>query len=461
MNTTQFSDLDFKADIKNNLLANLESLGYHKMTDIQAKSLPYILKNQDVIAQAKTGSGKTAAFGLGLLSKLKVKEYKIQALVLCPTRELAEQVAQEIRRLARFTHNVKLLTLCGGQAFAPQRDSLAHGAHIIVGTPGRIQDHLNKRTLNLTKIHTLVLDEADRMLDMGFYDDMMNIISYIPKQHQTMLFSATFLDSIVKMSASIQKKPINIHVESLHNDSEIEQRFYEVTPPHLKIDALKMLLAHYQPESSLIFCNTKVQCQEIARQLKGNGTFALAIHGDLEQKERNQVLLRFANKSCSVLVATDVAARGLDIDNIQIVINYDLSPDVHIHRIGRTGRAGKKGTALSLYTTHERHKIELIEKIQNQMCHYDLLDSLEDKGIATPPLMITLCIHAGKKNKMRPGDILGAFTGELGIIGTQVGKINIFDFSSYVALNRKIANKVFKHVQNINIKGRNFKISTL
>lgn len=433
------------------------------MTPIQAKSLPSILKNKDVIAQAKTGSGKTAAFGLGLLCKLKVKNYQVQALVLCPTRELAEQVGQEIRRLARFTQNVKLLSLCGGKPFAPQKDSLAHGAHIIVGTPGRIQDHLGKGSLNLTNVHTLVLDEADRMLDMGFYDDIMNIISYIPNQRQTMLFSATFLDSIVQISPAIQKNPVNIEVESLHSHSEIDQRFYEVKQPLLRNEALVALLAHYQPESTVIFCNTKQQCKEIATQLKENGSYAMAIHGDLEQKERDQVLLRFANKSCSVLVATDVAARGLDIDNIQVVINYELSgnPDVHIHRIGRTGRAGKKGLALSLYTASEQHKIDAIAKFQNQPCRCDVLESLDDNGTPRPPLMITICIHGGKKNKMRPGDILGALTGDIGIVGTQVGKIDIFDFYSYVALDRIIANKVFKQLQNSKIKGRQFKVSKL
>jgi ATP-independent RNA helicase DbpA len=463
MNTNQFSALAFKPEIKNAMLANLKSIGYSNMTPIQAKSLPSILKNQDVIAQAKTGSGKTAAFGLGLLSKLNVKNYQVQALVLCPTRELAEQVGQEIRRLARFTQNIKLLSLCGGKPIAPQKDSLAHGAHIIVGTPGRIQDHLRQSTLNLTNVHTLVLDEADRMLDMGFYDDMMEIISYIPNKCQTMLFSATFPDSIVQMSQAIQTKPVNIQVESLHSHSEIEQRFYKVKQPQLRNEALMALLAHYQPESAVIFCNTKLQCQKIATQLKENGYYAIAIHGNLDQKERDQVLLRFANKSCSILVATDVAARGLDIDDLQVVINYELPGDldIHIHRIGRTGRAGKKGIALSLYMDYEQHKIDAIAEIQNQPCCCDVLESLDDNGTPCPPPMITISIHGGKKNKMRPGDILGALTGEIGIASTQVGKIDIFDFYSYVALDRTIANKVLKHLQNSKIKGRQFKVSKL
>ena len=463
MNTSPFSALAFKPEIKQAMLANLESIGYSNMTPIQAESLPSILKNQDVIAQAKTGSGKTAAFGIGLLSKLNAKNYQVQALVLCPTRELAEQVGQEIRRLARFTQNVKLLSLCGGKPIAPQRDSLAHGAHIIVGTPGRIQDHLRKGSLNLKNAHTLVLDEADRMLDMGFYDDMMDIISYLPNKRQTLLFSATFPDSIVQMSHAIQKQPVNIQVESLHSYSEIEQRFYQVKQPQHRKEAVMTLLAHYQPESTVIFCNTKLQCQEIATQLKKNGYYAIAIHGDLEQKERDQVLLRFANKSCSILVATDVAARGLDINDLQVVINYELpgNQDIHIHRIGRTGRAGKKGLALSLYTASEQHKIEAIAEIQNQPCRCDALESLEDKGTLRPPPMITICIHGGKKNKMRPGDILGALTGEIGMTSTQVGKINIFDFYSYVALDRTIANNVLKHLQNSKIKGRQFKVSKL
>ncbi|MDM8557886.1 ATP-dependent RNA helicase DbpA [Candidatus Parabeggiatoa sp. HSG14] len=462
----QFSTLAFKPEIKKAMLANLNLLGYTDMTPIQAKSLPSILKNQDVIAQAKTGSGKTAAYGIGLLSKLNVKNYhaQVQALVICPTRELAEQVGKEIQRLARFAQNIKLLSLCGGKPFAPQKNSLAYGTHIVVGTPGRIQDHLSKDTLNLENVHSLVLDEADRMLDMGFYNDIINIISNIPKKRQTMLFSATFPGSIVQMSRSIQKRPLNIRVESLHSHNEIEQLFYEIGKSQWDRDkALIALLAHYQPKSTVIFCNTKKQCQEVTMQLKKKGYYAMAIHGDLEQRDRDLVLLRFANKSCSILVATDVAARGLDIDNLQMVINYELpkDPKIHIHRIGRTGRAGKKGSALSLYTASEQQKISAIEKIQNQPCHCDVLNLLDDNGLPSPPSMITVYINGGKKNKMRPGDILGALTGDIGIPGNQVGKINIFDFSSYVALDRKIADKVLKHLKNSKIKGHQFKVRKL
>ena len=458
----QFSALAFKPEIRKAMLANLNSLGYTDMTPIQAQSLPNILKNQDVIAQAKTGSGKTAAYGIGLLSKLNVKNYHVQAMVICPTRELADQVGKEIQRLARFTKNVKLLSLCGGKPFAPKKNSLVYGAHIIVGTPGRIQDHLRKGTLNLENIHSLVLDEADRMLDMGFYDDILNIISDIPKNRQTMLFSATFPYSIVQMSHSIQRNPLNIRVESLHSHSEIEQRFYEIEKSQ-RDEALMALLAHYQPESTVIFCNTKKQCEVVATQLKKKGYYAMAIHGDLEQRERDQVLLRFANKSCSILVATDVAARGLDIDDLQVVINYELprEPEIHIHRIGRTGRAGKKGLALSLYTTSEQRKINAIEQVQNQPCRRDVLDSLNDNASPSLPPMITVCIQGGKKNKMRPGDILGALTGDIGITVNQVGKIDIFDFSSYVALDRTIAHNVLKRLQNTKIKGRQFKVIKL
>ncbi len=455
----QFSALAFKPEIKKAMLANLNSLGYTDMTPIQAQSLPNILKNQDVIAQAKTGSGKTAAYGIGLLSKLNVKNYHVQALVICPTRELADQVGKEIQRLARFTKNVKLLLLCGGKPFVRQKHSLVYGAHIIVGTPGRIQDHLRKGTLNLANIHSLVLDEADRMLDMGFYDDIIKIISDIPKNRQTMLFSATFPDSIVQMSQSIQKKPLNIQVESLHSHSEIEQRFYEIGKSQ-RDEALMALLAHYQPESTAIFCNTKKQCEVVATLLKKNGYYAMAIHGDLEQKVRDQVLLRFANKSCSILVATDVAARGLDIDDLQVVINYELpsEPKIHIHRIGRTGRAGKKGLALSLYTISEQHKLNAIEQVQNQPCSRDVLDSLDDNGPPSLPPMMTVCIEGGKKSKIRPGDILGALTGDIGIVGDKVGKIDIFDFFSYVALDRTIAHNVLKRLPNTKIKGRLFKV---
>mgnify|MGYP002371991875 CR=1 FL=1 len=326
------------------LLDNLKSLDFHAMTPIQAKSLPDILQGRDVIAKAKTGSGKTAAFGLGILSRLEPSRFQVQAVVICPTRELADQVGKDIRKLARTLPNIKLVTLCGGTALGPQIGSLEYGAHIIVGTPGRIQKHLDMDTLRLDRLQTLVLDEADRMLDMGFEEAIRSVIKRMPDQRQTLLFSATYPDSILKMSQSVQRNPIEIMVEAQHRDSDIEQHFFEVSPEQ-KLDTLGKLLRHYQPESTVVFCNTKADCSDVVDFLADQGFSALALHGDLEQKERDLMLVRFANKSASVLVATDVAARGLDIKDLSAVINYEPAwdPEVHVHRVGRTGRANGDG----------------------------------------------------------------------------------------------------------------------
>ncbi|MBW2690320.1 MAG: ATP-dependent RNA helicase DbpA [Deltaproteobacteria bacterium] len=442
------------------LTANLESLNYRQMTPIQEQSLPPILDGLDLIAKAKTGSGKTAAFGIGLITKLNPGSYAPQALVLCPTRELGAQTAGEIRRLARFLPNVKVLTLCGGQPIGPQIGSLEHGADILVGTPGRLIDHLSRRTLSLKQIKTLVLDEADRMLEMGFYDDIKKIIQQIPNQRQTLLFSATYPDRIRQLSADFQKSPVEVRVDELPSGELLEQIFYEVGK-QTKQEALIRLLARYRPSSTVIFCNTKQCCGELAVYLQEKGFSADALHGDLEQKDRDQVLVRFANQSCSILVATDVAARGLDIKDLQTVINYELfpRPDVYIHRVGRTGRAGKKGLALSLYEKREQRKLDAISKFQGKSLECKHIDDLPDNpDVALPPLMMTLRISGGRKQKVRPGDILGALTGEAAIAAESVGKIDIFEFWSYVAVKQDVADKALQRLQEGRIKGKTFKV---
>ncbi len=457
--TTDFSSLPLKPA----MLANLKTLGYREMTPIQAASLPVILKSQDLIAQAKTGSGKTAAFGIGLLSRLNVRHFQVQALVLCPTRELADQVGKEIRRLARFTHNVKVLTLCGGMPLGPQIGSLEHGAHIVVGTPGRIMEHLRKGSLSLSSLKTLVLDEADRMLDMGFLDSINTIIEQAPADRQTLLFSATYSEEIRRISSSVQSNPVEVTVESHHSHSDIEQRFYEVENAQ-RLPVLAKLLSHYQPASTVVFCNTKRLCQEVADDLQQRGFLAQALHGDLEQRARDQVLVRFANRSCSVLVATDVAARGLDIRELEAVINLELSrdPEVHVHRIGRTGRAGQTGLALSLFSGSETYKLQAIEANQPNPLIIDNTNTLKvEEPVVFKAPMVTLCIDGGRKNKVRPGDILGALTGKDGIAGSEVGKIDIFDFCAYVAVKRSVANRALKHLAAGKIKGRSFKVRKL
>jgi ATP-independent RNA helicase DbpA len=458
--SVNFSNIDISAP----LLQSIEALGYSEMTPIQAQSIPFILAGDDIIAKAKTGSGKTVAFGIGLLSKLDVNLYETQALVLCPTRELADQVSKAIRSLARFIPNIKLLTLCGGVPQGHQIASLnQHAPHIVVGTPGRIQDHLKRQSLSLKKLRVLVLDEADRMLDMGFEDQISFVVKQTSKTKQTLLFSATYPDSILEMSAHIQQSPVEITVDETHDDGQIEQLFYKAEELQKPL-AVVALLAKYQPESTVIFCNTKYNCQVIENWLGQQGYSALSLTGDLDQRERDQTLLRFANKSCSVLVATDVAARGLDIKDLSAVIVYDLSPDpeVHVHRAGRTGRAGQKGLVFSLCAESEVERAKVIEAYQKIPIKWDKFNPAKlPKNTTLRPSMVTLVIDGGRKSKIRAADILGALTGEAGLAGSEVGKIDIFDVRTYVAIKRTSANIALSRLQTGKIKGRKLRVRAL
>ena len=455
-NTTDFSKLKLNAD----LLRNIESLNYKEMTPIQAQSLPHILDGKDVIGQGKTGSGKTAAFGLGILSKLNIKDRRVQSLVLCPTRELAEQVSVAIRQLARTLPNVKVLSLCGGMQFRSQTTSLSHGAHIVVGTPGRIAKHLRKNTLKLNALHMLVLDEGDRMLDMGFQDELDDIIGQAPKRRQTLLFSATFPDKIQTISERVMIDPVMVKVESKHDGVSIKQHFYKVENNDERMDALCRLIMFHKPESTVVFCNTKQDAMDVADYLIAKGFSALDLHGDLEQRDRDETLIRFSNKSISILVATDVAARGLDIDSLDAVINYHISRDfeVHVHRIGRTGRAGSKGIACSLFSEKEHYKMSQLQEFLGQEIDGEPLpsvDVLNDELIVAP--MLTLMLNIGKKQKVRPGNIMGAFTGETGVPGSKVGKINIGDNWAYVAVAKDELEHAMRKVTSETWKGRPIK----
>jgi ATP-independent RNA helicase DbpA len=457
---TDFSSLNLNDD----LLTNLSSLGYQNMTPIQALSLPDILAGKDVIGQGKTGSGKTAAFGLGLLERLNVKRFRIQSLILCPTRELADQVAKEIRKLARAIHNIKVLTLCGGTPFGPQIGSLEHGAHIIVGTPGRVEEHVIKGTLKLDDLEILILDEADRMLEMGFQAALDNIVERSPKERQTLLFSATFPKQIETIAQNIMIDPVMAKVESTHDDNTIKQHFYKVDGVEQRLLAVRLLLLAHNPQSTVIFCNTKKDAQELADQLHDFGFSVLALHGDLEQRDRDQTLIRFANKSVAVLVATDVASRGLDIDELDAVINYHIARDseIHVHRIGRTGRAGSKGIACSLYSEKESYKVGLLEDYLDQVIEGEVLPDLtvlDQKP--TQGKMATLQIDGGKKQKVRPGDILGALTGENGIKGDQVGKISVLDNWAYVAVDKSVLKLALTKLEKGKLKGRTFRVRHL
>jgi ATP-independent RNA helicase DbpA len=345
----------------------------------------------------------------------------------------------------------------------PQITSLQRNPHIIVGTPGRILKHMQKGSLQLNTVRSLVLDEADRMLDMGFHEEIMNIIRALSKSRQTLLFSATYPEGIQKISRSVQKNPLTVQVESLHDDQEIKQIFYELITDD-RTAAVIRLLRYYQPESSIVFCNRKDECQDIVNSLSHRGFHALAIHGDLEQKEREQVLAQIANKSCSVLVATDVAARGLDIKELSAVINYELcrDPQVHVHRIGRTGRAGSHGLALSLFMPAEIHRFTAIEEYLKSPMPVVNIETLKvDESFVLVPPMATLCIQAGRKKKLRAGDILGALTSNTSLPAKKIGKIDLFDHYSYVAVERAVARQALKILSENKIKGRNIKVRKL
>jgi len=455
------------------MLQNLEQLGYRHMTPIQAASLPLTLAGHDLIAQAMTGSGKTAAFSIPLLSRLQVQPNTgVQALVMCPTRELADQVSYELRRLARAEENIKVLTLCGGSPIRPQLTSLTHGAHVVVGTPGRILDHLSRESLALNVLKTLVLDEADRMLDMGFEEDIAAIIRRCPptSRRQTLLFSATYPDDVAKLAARYLRDPKEVRLAERHTSDRIQQRFYQVTDDE-RLHAVGLLLNHFRPETTLAFCNTKQQCRDLIEVLRSQGLVALELHGDLEQRDRDQVLVQFANRSCSVLVATDVAARGLDIERLEAVINVDITPEIemHTHRIGRTGRAGESGMVFSLASLDEMGRVGKIDEMQGVESIWHPLADLEravrDAGArATEPLrppMVTLQILGGRKEKIRPGDVLGALTKDLGIEATCVGKIDINEFSTYVAVRRDVADQALRGLNAGRVKGRSVKVRRL
>ena len=451
MNQKNFSTLPLSKEMTD----NLQKIGYTQMTPIQSEALPHILKGKDVIAQAKTGSGKTAAFGIGILSNLDVKKFHIQSLILCPTRELADQVAKELRNIAKFAHNIKILTLCGGSAFYPQANSLRHNAHIVVGTPGRILKHLDKETLKLQNLKTLVLDEADRMLDMGFIEEIQKVLSYAPKKRQTLLFSATYPDEIMELSNSIQKDAINIKTTHTESVNKITQRFYEVDDKQ-KLQTLTAILSTFEPQNAIVFCNTKIESDEVAKKLQDKNIDALALHGDLEQYERDDVLVQFSNKSCKVLIATDVAARGLDIKELSAVINYDIphSKEIYTHRIGRTGRAGKEGLSFTLYTTNERENAQQYE--DDTIIFEDTTTLKVSKDFEMKPLFITLVIEGGKKDKLRKGDILGALTGDIGLKGDTIGRIDIYDRQSYVAIKHDHIDQAHKGLSKGKIKAKRF-----
>ncbi len=444
--------------LKPELQQNLQDLGFRELTPIQQASLPLMLQGRDLIAQAQTGSGKTVAFALGILQQLQVKKFRVQSLVLCPTRELADQVAGEIRKIGRAIHNIKVLTLCGGVPFGPQLGSLEHGAHIIVGTPGRIEEHLQKGSLQLQDLSLLVLDEADRMLEMGFAPSLDAIIGACPANRQTLLFSATFPAQIEQMASRYLREPARVAVEAVSRLSTIEQHFHAISGAD-RLQSVELLLKQHQPTAALLFCNQKKDCHELWQYLSERGFAALALHGDLEQRERDQTLIRFSNQSANVLVATDVAARGLDIQGLDLVINVQLAHDTetHVHRIGRTGRAGAAGLAVSLVTPADDYKRALLADLYPAADNLlPLPDATALQRQAKAPAMAAIWIDGGKKHKLRAGDIVGALTVGQQIDGQQIGKIQLTEFHAYVAVPAAQA-KLALRLLSDGIKGRNFR----
>ena len=447
------------------LHAGLDALGYTTLTPIQAQSLPAILDRRDLIAQAPTGSGKTAAFGLGLLHGIDATASRPQALVLCPTRELADQVGKQLRKLATGIANLKLSVLYGGTPLAPQLASLAqHAPQVVVGTPGRVLELVQQDALDLRGVRTLVLDEADRMLDMGFDEPIRALVKRTPKDRQTLLFSATFPDAIRSLAQAMLRDPLEVSVDGEAHAPRIEAHFFEAEPAR-RAPQLAALLLQFRPASTVVFCNMRKDTEEVVGSLEHYGFTALALHGDMEQRDREEVLVRFANRSCNVLVASDVAARGLDIDDIGAVVNYELptDADTYLHRVGRTGRAGRDGLALSLVAEKERGRAALIEQRQGSPIRYQRIEALDGKPRGVPQAaMVTLRIDAGRTDKLRPGDIVGALTGDAGGLPKDaIGKIDVFPTRSYVAIVRKEGEHALAQLRAGKIKGRRFRVHRL
>lgn len=450
-------------DINPAVVKALDAQGIHQLSPIQAQSLPSALQGRDIIGQAQTGSGKTLCFVIPILESIDVNDFNTQALILCPTRELADQVAEQFRQAAKQIGNIKVTTLCGGKPMGPQIQSLKHSPHIIVGTPGRIMDHVEKRRITLKNVCFRVLDEADRMLDMGFEDDLRIIFSPMSSNVQTLLFSATFTEQIERVANQYLRDPVSCKVESQDNKPAITQLGYNVLP-HTRIQALKAVLTDYQPKNAIVFCNRKIQVAEVVEALVEEGFSAAGLKGDMEQHERTAVLMQFASDALQVLVATDVAARGLDIDDIACVINYTVSeePEVHIHRIGRTARAGAKGIAITLVSEDEEHFLRKIEVLQEEDIPLKGAQSLRfHKNKITQPEFTCLSLSAGKKQKLRPGDLVGALTKDAGIPFEDVGKIAVQNSASFVAVKQRSVKRAMTQFREGKIKGKRIRAKKL
>jgi ATP-independent RNA helicase DbpA len=450
------------------LLTVIEEIGFTEMTKVQSETIPLLLEGKDVVVQAPTGTGKTAAFALPILHSISMEARIPGALILCPTRELSAQVAREIRRLGRAHAGLRVLVLSGGEPRQRQKASLEEGAHILIGTPGRVLDHLRRQDLDLSSVKVLVLDEADRMLDMGFEEDMESILKAAPKPRLTAFFSATYPRSIESMSRKHQDKALRVTIEAPAKEAHEIRQFVMMVEPELKLSTLRWVLEHHAHESALVFTNFKASAADVESILTKVGISAASLHGDLEQVDRDRVMAKFRNGSVRVLVATDVAARGIDIEGLDLVVNYEMAnkPETHVHRVGRTGRAGKTGVAITFATSREREKIEAIEGFIGVTLERTKRARNEDGTPERASIeetrdakMDTLRIAGGRRDKVRPGDILGALTGEAGgLAGTDIGKIEIHDNFAYVAVARHVSELALKSLMNGRIKGRRFRV---
>ncbi len=453
------------------LLEVVNELGYVTPTPIQEESIPVLLAGNDLIGQSKTGSGKTAAFALPILHQLEIDNRSLQALIICPTRELSAQVAREIRILGRKHPGLRVLELCGGQPVKPQVDALERGVHIVVGTPGRLLDHVSRDTIHTDKIRTVVLDEADRMLDMGFGADVETLLRAVPKSRQTVLFSATFPPGIEAISKRYQRNASRVTIADVESEGEGISQLKLQAEGDDKIHALFAVMQKHPHNSAIVFCNYKKTVVELLRELNRAGVSADRLDGDLDQYHRDQVLARFRNHSVKVLIATDVAGRGLDVEELDLVINYEFpqQPETYLHRIGRTGRAGRQGLAISFVSKRDNSRLESIEKLtgvpietlpwsQDDSPDFDKLA----KAIACEAPMVKILISGGRKDKVRAGDILGALTGDAGQLkGADIGKIEIRDRLSYVAVARSKGKGAAASLNAGRIKGKRFRASLI
>jgi ATP-independent RNA helicase DbpA len=459
LDITDFASLPLAPE----LIAVAKELGFDRMTPIQSAAIPPLLEGRDLIGQSQTGSGKTAAFALPILNSIHLRDLGLQALILCPTRELATQVVGEIRKLGRKLEGLQILALVGGVPGREQAQALENGIHIAVGTPGRVLDLIDRGQMDFSPLRTLILDEADKMLELGFETELKAILKSLPQKRQTALFSATFPDSIQALSRSYQQNPVSVKIEDdAGTKPQIEQWVYEAEPED-KIHTLLRILQQHPSSSTVIFCNMKNSVHEIAAYLADQKVDSSALHGDLEQRERDRVMTMFRNGSSRILVATDIAARGLDIENLELVVNFDLpqQPETFVHRIGRTGRAGKKGVSVSLASPREGMRLFEIEKLTGTKFGRQALGFKNQHGLnkeLRTATMQTLAISAGRKDKLRPGDILGALTKDAGFAAADIGKIEIQDKSSFVAVSSKIAEEAFQKLRDGRIKGKKYPV---